>query len=119
MVGSDKTENGPAPTVSIVIPIRDAAAHLEECLDSVTAQTILDLEIICVDDASTDGSSDILERVAPLCGPGSRVLAMKGRLPQDEVAAVQAPWRVVATRDIAVPELAEARSLVVLELAPA
>ena len=62
---------------------------------------------------------DILERVAPLCGPGSRVLAMKGRLPQDEVAAVQAPWRVVATRDIAVPELAEARSLVVLELAPA
>lgn len=62
---------------------------------------------------------DILERVAPLCGPGSRVLAMKGRLPQDEIAAVQAPWRVVTTRDIAVPGLAEARSLVVLELAPA
>lgn len=47
--------------VSIVVPIYNVEPFLRECLDSVLAQTFRDLEIICVDDGSTDGSSKILD----------------------------------------------------------
>lgn len=50
--------------VSVVIPVYNGAAHLEQCLDSVAAQTLSDLEVICVDDGSTDASPDILARYA-------------------------------------------------------
>lgn len=58
---------------------------------------------------------DLLERVRTLCGPGTRVLAMKGRHPEAEIAAVRPPWRVIATRPLEVPGLAEARHLVIAE----
>lgn len=47
--------------VSIVIPIHNEEKYLSECLDSVLAQTLQNIEIICVDDASTDHSLSILE----------------------------------------------------------
>ena len=47
--------------VSIVIPVYNVAPYLRECLDSVLMQTFRGLEIICVDDGSTDGSSAILD----------------------------------------------------------
>lgn len=47
------------PKVSIVIPIYNTELYLRECLDSVINQTLTDIEIICVDDGSTDGSADI------------------------------------------------------------
>lgn len=50
--------------VSVVIPVYNTEQHLRQCLDSVTAQTLEDLEIICVDDGSTDGSLQILEEYA-------------------------------------------------------
>ena len=46
--------------VSVIIPVYNIAAQLRQCLDSVAGQTLADLEIICVDDGSTDASSDIL-----------------------------------------------------------
>lgn len=46
--------------VSVVIPVFNVAAHLEACVRSVIQQTLQDIEIICVDDASTDGSARIL-----------------------------------------------------------
>ena len=49
------------PRVSIIIPIFNVEMYLEECLDSVINQTLQDIEIICVDDGSTDGSLSILE----------------------------------------------------------
>lgn len=52
------------PKVTVVIPVHDDAAHLRACLDSVVGQTLADIEIICIDDASTDGSRDILEEYA-------------------------------------------------------
>jgi 16S rRNA (guanine527-N7)-methyltransferase len=58
---------------------------------------------------------DIVARVGPICGPSTRVLAMKGRIPDDEMAALTAGWRVAEARIIAVPGLAEARSLIVIE----
>jgi hypothetical protein len=49
------------PLVSILLPVRDGAAHLEEALDSLQVQTLEDFEIIVVDDGSTDATPDILE----------------------------------------------------------
>ena len=50
--------------VSVIIPVYNIETHLEQCLDSVAAQTLADIEIICVDDGSTDGSPAILAQYA-------------------------------------------------------
>lgn len=47
--------------VSVIIPVYNGEAYLRRCLDSVCAQTFKEIEIICVDDASTDSSWQILE----------------------------------------------------------
>lgn len=52
------------PHVSLIIPIHNAEPFLERCLDSAAAQTEPELEIICVDDASTDASGAMLEERA-------------------------------------------------------
>lgn len=49
-----------APTVSVLLPVRDALPHLAEATRSVSAQTLEDFEVIAVDDGSTDGSADHL-----------------------------------------------------------
>ena len=49
-----------APQVSIIIPVHNAERYLAQCLDSVQAQTFGDFEVLCVDDASTDGSLALL-----------------------------------------------------------
>ncbi|MGF6822447.1 glycosyltransferase involved in cell wall biosynthesis [Microbacterium sp. ZKA21] len=53
-----------SPDVSVVIPVYNSEAWLEDCLSSVLAQTGVTLELICVDDGSTDGSAIILQRIA-------------------------------------------------------
>jgi len=58
---------------------------------------------------------ELLEKVAPLCGPRTRVLAMKGKRPDDEVAAVPAIWKVIETRALTVPGLNAERHLVILQ----
>lgn len=50
--------------VSVVIPVYNVEDFLEECLDSIVNQSLKDLEIICVNDGSTDNSLDILNRYA-------------------------------------------------------
>ena len=50
--------------VSVIIPVYNIESHLEKCLSSITRQTLADLEIICVDDGSTDGSQKIMKRYA-------------------------------------------------------
>lgn len=52
------------PLVSVIIPVYNVEHYLRQCLDSVRAQTLPDIEIICVNDSSTDGSLDILEDYA-------------------------------------------------------
>lgn len=46
--------------VSVIIPVYNVEKYLEECISSVLEQTLTDIEIICVDDGSTDHSYDIL-----------------------------------------------------------
>ena len=53
-----------SPKISIVIPIYNSASHLQHCLDSVANQTFTDIQVICVDRSSTDGSRNILEEYA-------------------------------------------------------
>ena len=48
------------PLVSIVVPVWNGEAHLRESLDSILAQTYPQLEVIVVDDASTDSTPEIL-----------------------------------------------------------
>ncbi len=49
-----------SPVVSVLLPVRDGAAFLDECIDSLSAQTFEDFEVIAVDDGSTDGTPDRL-----------------------------------------------------------
>jgi len=48
------------PKVSVIIPVYNVEKYLRECLDSVINQTLKDIEIICINDGSTDSSLDIL-----------------------------------------------------------
>ena len=60
--------------VSVILPVHNRAALLPRAMDSVLRQTVADLELIVVDDASTDGSAEIAEE----CGdPRVRVLRLE------------------------------------------
>ena len=52
------------PLISVIIPVYNVEKYLRECLDSVINQTYKNLEIICVNDCSTDSSPEILEEYA-------------------------------------------------------
>ena len=52
--------SGNKPRVSILIPVFNGEQLLSQCLDSATTQSLRDIEIICVDDASTDDSANII-----------------------------------------------------------
>lgn len=49
------------PKVSVIMPSLDVAPYIRECMESVTNQTLKDIEIICVDAGSTDGTLEVLE----------------------------------------------------------
>lgn len=50
--------------VSIVVPVYNTEKYLRQCMDSILCQTLEDMEIICVDDGSTDGCPQILDAYA-------------------------------------------------------
>jgi glycosyltransferase involved in cell wall biosynthesis len=66
------------PRVSVLLPVKDAAATLPECLASLRAQTLSDYEVVAVDDGSTDGSAALLERAA---AQDSRVRVLRAEAP--------------------------------------
>lgn len=49
------------PIITVIIPLFNSSQHLERCLDSILNQSVKDIEIIAVDDLSTDNTVDILE----------------------------------------------------------
>jgi len=57
---------------------------------------------------------ELVANVAPLCGPQTRVLAMKGKWPQSEIDGLPAQWRQQGSRELTVPGLNESRCVVVL-----
>ena len=50
--------------VSVLVPVYNVKTYLRECLDSLAAQTLEHIELVCIDDGSTDGSSEILDEYA-------------------------------------------------------
>ncbi len=53
-----------SPRVSVVLPVFNARTYLREAVESILGQTLEDLELVAVDDGSTDGSREILEGYA-------------------------------------------------------
>ena len=49
------------PKISIIIPVYNVEVYLRQCLDSVVNQTFPDIQVLCVNDGSTDGSRAILQ----------------------------------------------------------
>ena len=49
------------PAVSVIIPVYNAQKYLEQMLESVMRQSLKEIEIICIDDGSTDRSADIIQ----------------------------------------------------------
>ncbi len=52
------------PKVSVIIPVYNVEQYIGSCVDSILGQTLKDIEVICVDDGSTDGSAAIIARYA-------------------------------------------------------
>ena len=52
------------PKISIIVPVYNAEKYLSQCLDSCINQTLKDIEIICIDDGSTDNSLQLLKDYA-------------------------------------------------------
>ena len=52
------------PAVSVVMPIYNAEKYLRQAMDSVLAQTLDSLQVVCVNDGSTDHSLDMLKEYA-------------------------------------------------------
>lgn len=64
--------------ISVIVPVYNTENYLRECLDSILNQTFEDIEIICINDGSTDSSLDILKeyeksdkRISVVCQPNS------------------------------------------------
>ena len=107
------------PRVSVLLPVRDEEPYLAECLDSLSAQTLTDIEVIAVDDGSTDASAEILERHARA---DSRVRVLRqaplGMVAASERARAEARAPLVARMDaddFALPERFEQQAAAIEE----
>ena len=54
------------PSISIIVPIYNVEQYLDQCLQSILYQSKKDIEIICINDGSTDSSLGILQKYANL-----------------------------------------------------
>lgn len=60
-----------SPKISVLVPCYNVEKYLEQCIDSITGQTLTDMEIICLNDGSTDRTLEILKGYA---GKDSRIV---------------------------------------------
>lgn len=82
------------PQVSVVLPVRDGQAHLQQAIDSVLTQTLTDLELIVVDDGSGDNSPQI---AADAARRDPRVVAISNA-GRGVAAALNTGWQVASAK---------------------
>jgi len=63
-MGEDSAKRSGPPIVSVVMPVYNNRRYLPEAIDSVLSQSLGELELIAIDDASTDGSWELLQQYA-------------------------------------------------------
>lgn len=80
------------PLITVIVPVYNAEKYLKKCLESLIHQTYRNLEIICVDDESQDGSGQIMDEYA---GLDPRIKAI--HLPHCGVSATRNAGHAVAT----------------------
>ncbi|MDR2099131.1 MAG: glycosyltransferase [Rickettsiales bacterium] len=68
-----------APKISVIVPVYNAEKHMRPCVDSLLSQTLADIEVILVDDGSTDGSGKICDEYAGRDGRVRAVHQANGR----------------------------------------
>lgn len=61
--GTGNADKG-GPKVSVIVPVYNEKDYLRQCLDSILAQSLKQIEVICVNDGSTDGSEQIMQAYA-------------------------------------------------------
>lgn len=100
------------PRAAFVVPVYNVEGYLADCLDSVLAQTIREIEVICVDDASADNSPAILREYAAR-DPRVRIIRQESNqglsvARNRGLLEVTAPWVVfVDSDDLVCRELVE------------
>ncbi|HET7571470.1 MAG TPA: glycosyltransferase [Gaiellaceae bacterium] len=99
------------PRVSVLLPVRDEERYLAECLDSLAAQTLENIEVVAVDDGSTDATPEILADYARR-DPRFRVFRQEpaGMVAASERARAEARAPLLARMDaddVALPERLE------------
>lgn len=63
MVEKDVNIGQDRALISIIVPVYNVAQYLKQCVDSIIGQTYRNIEIILVDDGSTDGTAHILDEL--------------------------------------------------------
>jgi glycosyltransferase involved in cell wall biosynthesis len=78
--------NRPPPKVSVVVAARDEASTIEPALRSLLAQEGVDLELIVVDDMSSDGTADVVKKLVAEVGEKRLLLLQQKKLPPGWIA---------------------------------
>lgn len=121
MVAIPPTGQG-GPLVTIAVPVYNSAATLERCIRSAMRQSLRDIEILVADDASTDGSAEVAERLAAE-DPRITVLRLaanggKPRAMNALIEAARGAWVAVLDADDAYHDGRLERLLRAAELGP-
>jgi 16S rRNA (guanine527-N7)-methyltransferase len=90
--------------------VRVARTRVEDYADEVGFDTVVSRAFASL--------ADFVRLAGGLCAPAGRLVAMKGRLKQDELAGLVPGWRIVETQQLAVPGTQGARHLVIMQRDP-
>lgn len=91
------------PIISVIVPIYNVEPYIRKCLDSLQNQTMKEIEVICIDDGSTDKSGDIAEKYASTDFPIFRIIHTENRglsaARNRGIAESRAPWLMFVDSD--------------------